>query len=85
MRAALLMIVFVSSLPALANAQNQPPVADAGPDANAYTLEWLTLNGSAIDHDGDPIYSWSWEVVQIPADGRYRLIDQDTQRLMFLG
>jgi len=71
------------SIPAWA--QNQPPVADAGPDVNVYTGEWATLHGSAVDPDGDPIYSWSWEVVQMPANGSYRMLNEDTGNLMFLG
>jgi hypothetical protein len=64
---------------------NQPPVANAGPDVNAYTGVWKDLNGSATDPDGDPILSWTWEVVQIPTGGRFRLSGEDTERLSLLG
>lgn len=77
--------VLVLLLPALANALNQPPVANAGPDKSVYTAEWVALNGTATDPEGDPIYSWSWEVVQMPVNGRVRLADQETQNLQLLG
>ncbi|HEY3450472.1 MAG TPA: PKD domain-containing protein [Myxococcales bacterium] len=39
---------------------NDPPVADAGPDANADEQTLVTLAGSGTDPDGDPItYAWS--------------------------
>jgi len=79
------MVCLLVLLPTLAWAQNLPPVADAGPDQTAYTLEWVLLEGSAIDPEGDPIYSWQWDVVQLPAGGQYRLLDEDTQNLQFLG
>jgi hypothetical protein len=66
-------------------AQNHPPVVSAGPDRSAYTGDWVTLNGSATDPDGDPILWWTWEVLEMPAGGRFRLLNEDTQNLMFLG
>jgi len=57
-------------LPAAALAQNQPPVADAGPDQTIFLNESVTLQGSATDPDGHPIVTeapegqaialWNW-------------------------
>jgi PKD repeat protein len=66
-------------------AQNQPPIADAGPDKNAYTGVPVTLNGSAFDPDGDPIVWWSWGVDQAPPSASYRLVNDDTANLGFIG
>jgi PKD repeat protein len=81
----ILMAIILSIVTGVAFAQNQPPVADAGPDKQAYTGEWVVLNGSATDPDNDPILAWTWEVVEMPANGRYRLVSQDTQNLELLG
>ncbi len=55
-------------LPVQALAQaNQPPVADAGPDATMLIGESILLQGSGSDPDGDPIVSWLWTVEFAPA------------------
>jgi len=64
-----LAILAILAIPSMALAQNLPPVADAGPDMNAYTDEWVTLNGSATDPEGDPIIYWAWGIVQRPPGG----------------
>ena len=79
-----LAILAILAIPSMSLAQNMPPVANAGPDINAYLLDWVTLHGSAVDPEGDPIYSWTWEVVQMPPGARYRLLDQDTQNCQIL-
>lgn len=78
-----LAILAILAIPSMALAQNLPPVADAGPDINAYTDYPVVLHGSAVDPDGDPIRTWTWEVVESPAPG-YRLINDDYQDLTFL-
>ncbi len=83
--ACLCALVVAPLLACTAWAQNQPPVADAGGDKTVYTGRWVTLNGSAIDPEGDPIYSWYWEVVQMPTNGRYHLANEDTENLMLFG
>jgi PKD repeat protein len=71
-----LAILAILAIPSMALAQNLPPVADAGPDVYAYTCEPLYLHGSAVDPEGDPIYSWTWEFVQVPGPpGDNRIID----------
>jgi len=45
---------------------NCPPVADAGEDENMVVNATTTLQGSAIDPDGDPIVAWLWSVDSAP-------------------
>ncbi len=54
MRAALV-VLGVLVFPALALAQNTPPVADAGPDQTISVNETPRLEGSASDPDGNDI------------------------------
>lgn len=75
----------ILAIPSLAFAQNQPPVANAGPDRNAYTGVPVVMNGSASDPDGDPILGWSWVVEQAPAPSSYRVGAADTANLTLIG
>jgi hypothetical protein len=59
--------------PSTALAQNQSPVADAGPDQTGFLNESVTQQGSASDPDGHPIVGWEWEVVSAPAGSSYNL------------
>jgi PKD repeat protein len=61
--------------PALAD--NQPPVADAGPNQNIYTKDTAVLHGSAMDPDGDPIVYWHWVVVDAPPAATWVLSNDD--------
>ncbi|MEN8131065.1 MAG: PKD domain-containing protein [Pseudomonadota bacterium] len=54
-------------VPALALAQNAPPVADAGEDQDVLVGDLVFLNGTATDADGDPIESWLWTIEFQPA------------------
>ncbi|CAB5105297.1 Cytochrome c551/c552 [Olavius algarvensis associated proteobacterium Delta 3] len=45
---------------------NTPPIADAGGDRDVYTNDSITLMGSGIDPDGDPIVAWQWSVDSQP-------------------
>ena len=58
-------------------AQNQPPVANAGADRNAYTGQSITLNGSASDPDGDAINFYNWDAVVTPANANWSLAPSD--------
>lgn len=79
--ALILIILLVTASTALA--RNQPPVANAGPDVNAYTASTAYLRGSAIDPDGDAIILWSWVVVSSPVGAFFFLDypDQPTSQL----
>jgi hypothetical protein len=55
-------------VPALASAQNTPPVADAGEDQTIYLGSSVSLHGTATDADGDAIAGWIWEIESSPAD-----------------
>ena len=60
--------LLVLLLPAVALAQNQPPVADAGEDQTVFLGEVAQLDGtSSYDPDGDPIVVWMWEFESAPA------------------
>jgi len=50
--ACLCVVLATALLPSAAWAQNHPPVAETGPDKNAYLADWVTVNGSATDPDG---------------------------------
>src|SRR4030042_1616423 len=73
------LVVLLSLIPIAVLAQNQPPVADAGPDRNAYTAVGITLLGSATDPENDPIVYWIWTVEQAPAGASYLLMNETTQ------
>jgi beta propeller repeat protein len=57
---------------------NLPPVADAGPDRNAYTEFAITLQGTAYDPDGEPVIGWYWAVDQSPCGNCWLLFDDTT-------
>jgi PKD repeat protein len=57
-------ILFV--IPALAAAQNSPPIADAGPDQSVFVDAVAVLQGSATDPDNDTIVGWLWSVESAP-------------------
>ncbi len=65
MRAALA-VLGVLVFPALALAQNTPPVVDAGPDQTMFPGEAVALQGSATDPDGNDIASYLWTVESAP-------------------
>jgi PKD repeat protein len=66
-------------IPIAVLAQNQPPVADAGPDKVAYTGDLVLLSGSAHDPDGDPIVYWLWTAEQAPANAVFSLENATTR------
>ena len=53
-------------LPDAAAAQNQPPVADAGPDIMVAVGFPAQLQGMATDPDDDPIATWTWTLDSAP-------------------
>lgn len=78
MRPLVLMFVAMSQLPALGWADNQPPVANAGPDQTAYTNEWVSCRGSAVDPEGDPILGYVWEVYEKPPLASVQTLGEET-------
>ncbi len=64
-------------------ADNNPPVADAGPDQTLYLGDTAVLHGSAVDPDGDDIKDWHWEVVSAPAGSSYQLGFENTPEALF--
>jgi PKD repeat protein len=82
-RASLVLSVSLLLLPALAAAQNNPPIADAGPDQTIYLGDSVTLNGSATDPDGHAIVGWQWEVVSAPAGSAHNLAAATTPNAVF--
>ena len=86
MRAALVTLITACLLiPAMASAQNRPPIADAGPDQSVFTNESTTLQGSAIDPDNDPIEAWQWTIESAPAGSTPFLPLPDRQSTQFIG
>jgi PKD repeat protein len=54
-------------IPAVAKAQNNPPVADAGPDQAVFVGHAVRLDGTgSYDPDGDPIVLYMWTMDTIP-------------------
>ncbi len=76
------LVVLLSLIPIAVLAQNQPPVADAGLDRNAYTAVGIILNGSATDLDGNPIVEWGW-TVEVAPNSSWRLVNWDTPSPLF--
>ena len=62
---------------------NLPPIAEAGPHQNMYLGETATLQGSATDPDGDPIFGWEWQVISAPTDSNYSLALANTANAVF--
>ena len=50
-------------LPAVAMAQNSPPVANAGPNDSMFLGDSMRLQGSGTDPDGDPIVGYDWSIL----------------------
>jgi hypothetical protein len=59
------------------------PIANAGPDLNAYTGDFVSLLGSASEPDGYPIIIWSWNLVDVPLGGVSYLDNADQPTAMF--
>ena len=57
-------------IPVYAPSGNQAPVTDAGEDQTALVGEFIGLQGSAADPDGDPVVDWLWSVESSPAGSR---------------
>ncbi len=54
-------------IPAVATAQNSPPIADAGPDQAVFVGDPVQLDGTAsFDPDGDPIVLYVWVMESMP-------------------
>ena len=68
MREALVALTAVLLLiPAVAKAQNDPPIADAGPDQAVFVGDFVQLDGTgSYDPDGDPIVLYMWGMDSIP-------------------
>ena len=75
--ALLLVTALFFLIPALALAQNNPPVVNAGPDQTIYLGDSITLHGTATDPNGDPIVYWQWEVLSAPGRSTYSLQNAD--------
>ena len=57
--------------------ENSPPVANAGPDLNAFTGDLVSLDGSASsDVDGD-LLSFSWSLITVPDGSASALSNAD--------
>jgi PKD repeat protein len=80
----LLISILVFAVQSLALA-NEPPVANAGPDANAYTGYRIQLQGTATDAENDPIINWAWSVEQIPEGASWSLLGENTPSPIFTG
>ena len=84
MRAALVTLITACLLiPAVAAAQNSPPVADAGEAQTALPDEIVQLEGSAVDPDGDTIVSWIWTIESKPGGSNPTLDFADTAYPLF--
>jgi PKD repeat protein len=79
---AMLLVLLVA--PALASAQNTPPVADAGPDQSILVNEVTALEGSATDADGNSIVYWLWTVESAPAGSSPVLFAADLPNSPFM-
>jgi PKD repeat protein len=67
------LVVLLSLIPIAVLAQNEPPVADAGPDQSVYTGDSAVLQGTATDPDDNPIIYWHWVVVDAPTNSTWFL------------
>lgn len=70
-------------VPAIASAQNNPPVADAGESQTIFLGDVAILHGAATDPDGDPIVGWQWDTASAPADSNPVFWDADTPDATF--
>lgn len=71
------------SLSGMAEAENLPPMADAGGDREIYTTDCLTLKGTAYDPDGEAIVRWFWIVSSVPKGAAWGLSYPFTSSPMF--
>jgi len=60
------LFIIVALMPSPAMAQNEAPVADAGPDQEVEITDIIYLDGNATDSDGDSIVEWRWTVESYP-------------------
>ena len=72
--------------PVVAGAQNQSPIANAGPDQTVFLGTSIYLDGTgSYDPDGDPILAWDWQLVSAPEGASYPLFGDNVPRPVFLG
>jgi hypothetical protein len=64
-------------------AENSPPVANAGADQVMIVGDAIQLQGSATDPDGDSITSWFWTVESAPAGSSASFDDSSSQTPFF--
>jgi len=79
-----LFLMAILILPALALAQNIPPVADAGADKEIAANEQTELWGSAIDANGEAIGSWLWAVDSAPSGSSPYLSSTNGRNIQFM-
>jgi hypothetical protein len=85
MRPLVLMLAALPLLPGLVLADNQPPVANAGPDQTAYTNDWVNCSGTAVDPEGDPILGYVWEIFEKPPLAYVRTLGEETPSFELAG
>jgi hypothetical protein len=85
MTAKTLLLTAALLLPVSAPADNQPPVAEAGPDTTVYTGYWAAFHGSAVDPEGDPIVGWAWEVIACPPGAEFQIAGENSPNLAIVG
>ena len=72
-------------IPAVASAQNSPPIADAGEDQDIYVGDLTILEGSATDPDNNAIVDWLWTIETSPDGSSPYLSQVDIPRPVFEG
>lgn len=86
-RASLILVaitmLFCLSCTPLVQAQNSPPIVDAGPDQTIYVGEYTLLPGSGWDPDGNFIVKWLWTVESAPAGSSPYISEPDTADPLF--
>jgi PKD repeat protein len=81
----MILTAFSFLIPSSAMAQNNPPIADAGPDQDIFVDQGTVLSGSATDPDGDTIVDWLWTVETSPADSNPFISEPDSPDPVFSG